>query len=103
MMRAFYGKQAGVEGACVLKFMKLFTAAEWWAPGSDGGHRFDHSWLAVDRTDRFGRVQAAHGRLIWHLPTQTGQITPKPLLSAVHADSVGGRCACRRRHTALRM
>jgi len=102
LCRAWYGKQAGVEGACVWKFMKLFTAAEWWGPGSDGWHRFDHSWLAVDRKDRFGRVQAEHGRLIWHLPTPAGQVAEKPLSPVACTDTAVSRCACRRRHTSHR-
>ena len=46
-------------------------AAEWWGPGQEGWHQWDHTFLLTDKRDSFGRVVAEQGRIIWTLASRT--------------------------------
>jgi len=64
-LAALYGHSIGQPGADVAKMIKLFSAATVWGPGSDGWHKYDHTWTLVDAKNMLGRVKTEQGRTVW--------------------------------------
>jgi len=66
-MRFLQGHAVGQHAGSVAKLTKLFSAAHTWGPGSDGWHRYDQTWLAVDEKNVFGRTVKENGRILWRV------------------------------------
>jgi len=61
------GVEADRQGASPQVVSKLLSHAQWWGAGEDGWHRWDESWLVVDKKDLLGRTVEPTGRVIWRL------------------------------------
>mmetsp|Transcript_98004 Transcript_98004/g.304766 ORF Transcript_98004/g.304766 Transcript_98004/m.304766 type:complete len:269 (+) Transcript_98004:429-1235(+) len=63
-----YGHENGQLAGNATVIIKLFTAAEWWGPGTSGWTKCDNTWQCRDKVNILGTKVRETGRLLWHLP-----------------------------------
>mmetsp|Transcript_27385 Transcript_27385/g.78321 ORF Transcript_27385/g.78321 Transcript_27385/m.78321 type:complete len:461 (-) Transcript_27385:90-1472(-) len=101
-----YGHEIGQAGAKAAVIVKLFSAAKWWGPGTDGWGRFDQTWGCKDKRNAFGVVVEEQGRILWRLEskddcrrkTEAARLAGKSCASvASKVPNRHGLLCCRRR------
>lgn len=62
-----YGPSMGQPAASAKLITKLFSAAEWWGPGTSGWQQCDQTWLCRDKKNFIGKIVVEQGRTIWRV------------------------------------
>lgn len=81
-----YGHEVNQPNARASAIVKLFSAAQWWGPGTEGWQRYDQTWLCTDKRNRFGFVVEEQGRIFWQLEAERLKIQKKPVNVAYQSE-----------------